>query len=521
MSSNVFNSNYQDNYLPSLESLLNNQNWNNTPDIIKVTIQTLNDKIISLNDKLNNLESEIGNKISKNEFQNNINSKVDMSEYIKTITNLTKNIQNYPSMEYVKYIEEDKLSKNDFNNIIKEYTLNKDMKNILENSNLKNINELSSNLNSQMDNFTREINKKLNVIPTMNDIKKINQTLTLKANITDLNNVLSTKVNKDEITNILRTKCDKKEFENQIKKKIDITEYNELINILNSKVNYDQIEEIKINLLNKLDKNSFNQFSDLINNKLDIKDFNSFIECEYKNYIKENNNKVKEIDEDIDRLINNIKIQFNNVNNVISKIDNDKIGKNTFDELIKQFQDKFDKKDFFLEFNQFKLDINDKISEMKNYSDKNKSLFEEMLNTKIDEVICSLNKKIEGLNFDFQKLNCHFNNISLNLDGQNKILEDLINKISIFENENENKFCQLYEIIKSKLNIKDYTEITNCLEENIKNEIIKGLQNKATFKDLEMLFNNIQKDTNEKFLSHENEIKKIINKLENLISSKN
>ena len=219
MSSNVFNSNYQDNYLPSLESLLNNQNWNNTPDIIKVTIQTLNDKIISLNDKLNNLENEIGNKISKNEFQNNINSKVDMSEYIKTITNLTKNIQNYPSMEYVKYIEEDKLSKNDFNNIIKEYTLNKDMKNILENSNLKNINELSSNLNSQMDNFTREINKKLNVIPTMNDIKKINQTLTLKANITDLNNILSTKVNKDEITNILRTKCDKKEFENQIKKK--------------------------------------------------------------------------------------------------------------------------------------------------------------------------------------------------------------------------------------------------------------------------------------------------------------
>ena len=158
---------------------------------------------------------------------------------------------------------------------------------------------------------------------------------------------------------------------------------------------------------------------------------------------------------------------------------------------------------------------------MKNYSDKNKSLFEEMLNTKIDEVICSLNKKIEGLNFDFQKLNCHFNNISLNLDGQNKILEDLINKISIFENENENKFCQLYEIIKSKLNIKDYTEITNCLEENIKNEIIKGLQNKATFKDLEMLFNNIQKDTNEKLLSHENEIKKIINKLENMISSKN
>ena len=155
MSSNVFNSNYQDNYLPSLESLLNNQNWNNTPDIIKVTIQTLNDKIISLNDKLNNLESEIGNKISKNEFQNNINSKVDMSEYIKTITNLTKNIQNYPSMEYVKYIEEDKLSKNDFNNIIKEYTLNKDIKNILKNTNLKNINELYSNLNYKIKNFKR------------------------------------------------------------------------------------------------------------------------------------------------------------------------------------------------------------------------------------------------------------------------------------------------------------------------------------------------------------------------------
>ena len=216
-----------------------------------------------------------------------------MNEYVKTINDMTKNIQNHPSMEHIKFIEEDKISKNEFNNIIKDYALNNDIKPIIDNS--KSINEISSNLNYQIDNLVRDLNKKLNTFPTMSDIKKINHILTTKVNSSDINNLLSLKADKEEIINILRTKCDKIDFDNQIKKKLDISEYNELINIINSKVNHEEIEELNLIIGNKMDKNSLNSFVDLINSKLDINEFNSFIQNEYKNYIEENNKKVNDI----------------------------------------------------------------------------------------------------------------------------------------------------------------------------------------------------------------------------------
>ena len=428
-------------YNSSVESLLNSPNWSNEQDIVKISIKSLYDEITNLNNKINNIENQLENKITKTEFQNKLSSKVDMNEYVKTINDMTKNIQNHPSMEHIKFIEEDKISKNEFNNIIKDYALNNDIKPIIDNS--KSINEISSNLNYQIDNLVRDLNKKLNTFPTMSDIKKINHILTTKVNSSDINNLLSLKADKEEIINILRTKCDKIDFDNQIKKKLDISEYNELINIINSKVNHEEIEELNLIIGNKMDKNSLNSIIDLINNKLDINEFNSFIQNEYKNYIEENNKKVNDIDEDFDRLISNIKTQFNNINLVITKIENDKIGFLIYDELIKKLQEKIDKKEILGTINQIQLDINEKINEIKNNNDKVKSIYEDILKTKIDEIESELNKKIEIGIFDVKQLNNNNNDINLNIEEQNKILNNIESKISIIQNENETKFCNL------------------------------------------------------------------------------
>ena len=494
-------------YNSSVESLLNSPNWSNEQDIVRISIKSLYDEITNLNNKINNIENQLENKITKTEFQNKLSSKVDMNEYVKTINDMTKNIQNHPSMEHIKFIEEDKISKNEFNNIIKDYALNNDIKPIIDNS--KSINEISSNLNYQIDNLVRDLNKKLNTFPTMSDIKKINHILTTKVNSSDINNLLSLKADKEEIINILRTKCDKIDFDNQIKKKLDISEYNELINIINSKVNHEEIEELNLIIGNKMDKNSLNSIIDLINNKLDINEFNSFIQNEYKNYIEENNKKVNDIDEDFDRLISNIKTQFNNINLVITKIENDKIGFLIYDELIKKLQEKIDKKEILGTINQIQLDINEKINEIKNNNDKVKSIYEDILKTKIDEIESELNKKIEIGIFDVKQLNNNNNDINLNIEEQNKILNNIESKISIIQNENETKFCNIYGILKTKLNIHEFTEIINSLEENYNAKLLNGLENKATFKDIEMLYKNLQKDTNDKLKAIQNNTKKI------------
>ena len=333
-----YNQNYQNNnciqYNQSIDNLLNNQNWCNCPDIVRLTISALYDNITFLNNKINNLECDILNKVSINDFQNCLSTKVDMNEHINAINSLSKNIQSHPSMDHIKFIDDDKISKNDFNNIMKDYTLNNDIKikNLIDCPNSNCLNDLASNINCQMDNLVREINKKLNCVATINDIKKINQVLCTKANISDLNDYLTSKADKDEVINILRTKCDKIDFDVQMKKKIDITEYNELINLLNSKANFDELEEIKLNLGNKIEKSYLNPIIENINNKVELKDFNSFIECEYKKYIDDNNRKIKDINEDFDRLICNVKNQFNNINCVVNKIDNDKIGKSTYED---------------------------------------------------------------------------------------------------------------------------------------------------------------------------------------------
>ena len=506
-------------YYSSVESLLNSPNWSNEQDIVKISIKSLYDEISNLNNKIINLENQLENKITKTEFQNKLNSKVDMNEYIKAINDMTKNIQSHPSMEQIKFIEEDKISKNEFNNIIKDYALNNDIKPIIDNS--KSLNEISSNLNYQIDNLVRDLNKKLNTFPTMSDIKKINYILTTKVNSSDISNILSLKADKDEIINILRTKCDKIDFDNQMKKKLDINEYNELINIINSKVNHEQIEELNLIIGNKMDKNSLNSFVDLINSKLDINEFNSFIDNEYKKYIEDNNKKVNDIDEDFDRLISNIKKQFNNINLAFTKLENDKIGFILYDELIKKIQEKIDQKEILGIINQIQLDINEKINEIKNNNDKVKNLYEDILKTKIDEIESELNKKIEIAIFDIKKLNNNNNEINLNLEEQNKILNNIESKISFIQNDNETKFCNIYGILKSKLNIHEFTEIINSLEDNYNAKLLNGLENKATFKDIEMLHKNIQKDTNDKLSSLQENTKKNLNTYNtNLINKK-
>ena len=504
----------------SIESLLNNQNWCNCPDIVRITINALYDNITFLNNKINKLECDILNKVSINDFQNCLSTKVDMSDHINAINSLSKNIQSHPSMDHIKFIDDDKISKNDFNNIMKDYTLNNDIKikNLIDCPNSNCLNDLASNINCQMDNLVREINKKLNCVATINDIKKINQVLCTKANISDLNDYLTSKADKDEVINILRTKCDKIDFDVQMKKKIDVTEYNELINLLNSKANFDELEEIKLNLGNKIEKSYLNPIIENINNKLELKEFNSFIECEYKKYIEDNDRKIKDINEDFDRLICNIKNQFNNINCVVNKIDNDKIGKSTYEDLVKKMQNKIDKKEFLGSINQFQFDTNEKLNNIQNNNEENLKQTEEIFNTKLNDLSCNINKNIDSINYNIENINCHINENDNQIEKTYKNLEEIGNKISFIQSENESKFCHLYEILKSKLDINEFKEVTNSLDENLKNKIKTGLDDKASYNDLELLYKKIKKDLNDRLNSFEDDTKNTLNNFDNTIN---
>ena len=200
-----------------------------------------------------------------------------------------------------------------------------------------------------------------------------------------------------------------------------------------------------------------------------------------------------ENNEDFDRLICNIKNQFNNINCVVNKIDNDKIGKSTYEDLVKKMQNKIDKKEFLGSINQFQFDTNEKLNNIQNNNEENLKQTEEIFNTKLNDLSCNINKNIDSINYNIENINCHINENDNKIEKTYKNLEEIGNKISFIQSENESKFCHLYEILKSKLDINEFKEVTNSLDENLKNKIKTGLDDKASYNDLELLYKKIKK----------------------------
>ena len=507
---NNINFNFDNINLQNFPSLLNNNNeWNNTQNSVKFSIEFLYNQIINLNNKLLNIQNNFQPLESNNLKENDLNNLYQITN------NISNNLKNFPTFDDMNYMINENIKKN-LNEMFSNFYTKNEIENILINSDKNNclFNELDIKFETQINNLKSDINKKLNCLPTIKDIKLLNNNLESKVNLIDLETLISKKVDKEEILNILHCKADKNDIENKLKKKIDLVEYNEIVNILNQKVNKNDFEKLNNILCNKLDKNNLTSLLENLNNKLDINEFKKFIECDYVINLEKINKKIEELDEDLDRLIERVKNQFNKVNEVLVKINDEKIDFKMFNDLKNKITDK---KYFNESLNKFNFDTNEKIKLIQdgfaNFSKEYKNLFD--MNFKHETE--STNTKLKIFEDNIEKLNEKILKAKNDTNLVNKLLNEKNNKIEFLQREFESKFNQIFDLLKLKLDIKEFNDVNLNFEKLLKCSILEKIENYANYGDLENLYNTIVMEINDKIKNDNQNLLDLIQQLNDKI----
>ena len=146
----------------------------------------------------------------------------------------------------------------------------------------------------------------------------------------DLDILIPTLPTKEEIKAMLKCEVEKNEtfssFSNEINniKNDNICKYNELSQVIENikELNSQQIQSINQSKLN-VNINEYNQ--QFLDFKHKINDIIQGIKKHNDHYVKQINNKLSDIDNDFNRLIESLKTQFQNINDLINQVDISKV----------------------------------------------------------------------------------------------------------------------------------------------------------------------------------------------------
>ena len=386
-------------------------------------------------------------KINKSEVELALSKKTEKTEMNKIVVDLKNLIQQKASNEQINQLLNDKISKNEVLFYLSTKPSIEDIKNVLEEK--IGIREFEEIVN-EIDLLKKQ---KLNINIFNSEIKEIKEILDNKPNSIDVINALDTKVDKDELKNELENKIDQKELNNILKEK-DKENKNEL----------NKINQIIDNKLNKNELQKYENLNNILKNKADNNDFNLINEAFQDMKIKMTK-RIDDIDNDLDRLIENIKLQFQTLNDDLNILEKNKIDNSIIDQINEIINKKVDHNI-----------LEDNITQLKN------NLYKSMNN--FIEDIENNQKKFE------EKIIMNLNNVSKenqslleNINIQNETIKDLFENKTNSNNENEIHLEKMYEISQN-LQIENNSQI-----ENLKIEMKK---------DIESLINIINKkmDTN-------------------------
>ena len=300
--------------------------------------------------------------------------------------------------------------------------------------------------------------------PTKDDIQLL---LDEKANRADINNIIMTRPSLDDIKTILTNgdlKINLKYSLDELNNKfVSIQQFNELMNTKSNK------ENVIAALHNKANKNEL----------IDIQNqLNSFNHGEI-------NNKIVQIDNDLDRLIDNIKKQFSNINNVLNNLTTNKADYKEIEGIL-------------VNANNENRNLSSKITKIDNDSNNVKNEMNVLKNnvSSINTTLNILDNKIKSL--ASTNTSSNDNLFSIFNDKINKLNEQLIqlnNTISASKAENYcsfNELDNLYKTIKMELKNK-LEEMQMYVHEYIKNfdnDLQNLLNNKINITEIDNLLKN-------------------------------
>ena len=411
------------------------------------------------------MDKALREKFSFNELNTLLNTKLDSSELAQILENVNIELEKRPTNEEIVQILNEKVDKKELVYCLESRPSTNDLYN-----NRKKIEENQKNIELIKDNIH-------NIISShsiqKNEIEKIKNELNKKANLNDVAEALELKLDNDNFIEEI----------NNMKKNME----NDIIKLQKEKMEdiEKKIEEIN---KNKNDVNDFKLMSDTFQEmKLNL------------------TQRIDDIDNDLDRLIDNIKTQFQNTNKQMSDIENKKCDKKDFDNINTLISKKVDEDKFNKLLSELKDNLFESLNSFKEDYLTNIQIFENKFESKNDNIISELNKQNESLqnfiNNEKEEINVMINEIinenNLEYDSNFQEINEEIKKINLNINEklskkiDEQKFDSYLNNIKKELNSKisifdskkniqdimtSYDQKTNILITDLKQELITNLE---------------------------------------------
>ena len=411
---------------------------------------------------LKQMDKALREKFSFNEINPILNTKLDSSELNQILENVNIELEKRPTNEEIAQILNEKVDKKE----LVYYLESKPSTNDLYN-NRKKIEENRKDIELIKDNIHNIISGHSH---QKNEIDKINKELNKKCNLED-------------VAEALELKLDKENYLNEINK------------IKN---------DIEKNIEKKLDE-IFKKIDEINNNKSDINDF-KLISDAFQDMKLSLTQRVDDIDNDLDRLIENIKSQFQTTNKLINDFENKKSDKKDFDEVNILLNKKLDEEKFNNLISEIKNNLFESLNNFKEDYLTNIKIFENKLENKNEMIITELNKQNEAIkNFTtnekeeinltineiLQENNLEINNnleqINSEIKNLEKNLEEKINK-KLDENKFDTYLTNIKKELNSKISILDsqkniqdimisFEQKINILITELKQELITNFEN--------------------------------------------
>ena len=420
---------------------------------------------------LKQMDKELREKFGYNELNPLLNNKLDNSELEQIINNINIELEKRPTNEEIIQILNQKVDKKELAYYLESKPSTNDLYNTRKkvDENQKNIELIKDNIHNIIINNTQQKNE-------MDMIKK----------------ELNKKSNLDDVAEALELKLDNENF------------VNELNNIKNNIEN--DINIIKKEKLEEIEK----KIEEINKNKNDVNDF-KLISDAFQDMKLNLTQRVDDIDNDFDRLIENIKTQFNNTNKLITDLENKKSEKKDLDNMNLILSKKLDEDKFNKLISDLKNNIFESMNNFKEDYLTNIKILENKSENKNDTIITELNKQNESIqNF----INNEKQEISL-------IINEILNENNL---EYNNNFEELNEK-KKKLNINLNEKINKKLDEekfdSYLNNIKKELNSKMSLFDSQKNIQEISLSLDKKMNILITNIKQeIINNIESLLNEK-
>ena len=330
---------------------------------------------------------------------------------------------------------------------------------------------------------------------------------------------MENKSNSIDVINALDTKIDKDEFGKEIQNLADKNKINKELNDKICKKDLEKINEDLINKINSIELKQNNNLENILNTKADSNDFN-LIKDAFQDMKLKMTQRIDDIDNDLDRLIENIKSQFNSINEDMKKIEKNIINNSNIEEINKLINNQLNVKALEEDINSFKNEIIQALNDF----DLNQKNLEERIASNINDISKENKFILENMNIQNMTIKDLFKNkknygkemteikvseISQNIMPENnphlylfikETKKDIENILNILDNKIDYNIMNV-EIIKfqnqieSKINILNDNQdgLISDINSKIKvmyEDISKELSNKITLNDVKVLINN-------------------------------